>query len=257
MTNPAKTAFFSNTKDDLSVVSSMPAETPCLCHFPMNSPVAKTALCLLSGSFLLSACTDSGPEGPEIMEQELPSAHRTFKLVDSSRERFRYQTRPATAAGTEGGSSAGAPRLVYETPEGWTEGTKSMMRDINMTFGENGEGECYVARLPGAGGGLTANVNRWRGQMGAEPLTEEEIAALPQKSLFGQPASFMSVDGDFTGMGGGGTKSDYRLLGVILSSDAGAVFVKMTGPRALVEANTKAFDQFVASLDVSTGAPGS
>lgn len=230
---------------------------PASAHFLMNSPVAKTALCLLSGTFLLSACTDSGPEGPEIVEQELPSAHRTFKLVETSRERFRYQTRSGAGDAQAGSADSGAPRLVYDTPKGWSEGTKSMMRDINMTFGENGEGECYVARLPGAGGGLAANVNRWRGQMGAEPLTEGEIAALPQKALFGQPASFMSVDGDFTGMGGAGTKSDYRLLGVILSSDAGAVFVKMTGPRALVEANTKAFDQFVGSLDVSTGAPGS
>lgn len=215
---------------------------------------AKTSLTLLPCLFLAVSCSDSGPEGPEIVEMELPESHREFKLVDSSRERFRYQARPqASANNSDAASSGGGPRLVYDVPEGWSEGEKSMMRDINLSFGENGEGECYVARLPGAGGGLSANVNRWRGQMGAEPLTDEQIAALPQKSLFGQPATYLEVDGDFTGMGAQEAKSDYRLLGLILSSDAGAVFVKMTGPRTLVEANTEKFNQFVGSIDVSMG----
>jgi hypothetical protein len=40
------------------------------------------------------------------------------------------------------------------------------------------------------------------------------------------------------------------MLGLILASEAGAVFVKMTGPRELVEANEKNFDIFTNSLDV-------
>lgn len=125
------------------------------------------------------------------------------------------------------------------------------MRVINFSLGENGEGECYVARLPGAGGGLLANVNRWRAQMGVEPLTEEQVDALPTKPLFGQPARYMTVDGSFTpGMGSTDTFPNYRLLGLILASDAGAVFVKMTGPKDLVIKNEAAFDQFTQSIDV-------
>ena len=201
---------------------------------------------------VLVSCNDSdmGPEGPDIVVREIPEAHREFKLVDTARERFRYQTRPA---GSADASQSSGPRLVYATPEGWTDEGRSMMRDVNFSFGENSEGECYVARLPGAGGGLSANVNRWRKQMGADPLSDEEISALPRKNLFGQPATFLSVDGDFTGMGAGEAKKDYRLLGVILSADSGAVFVKMTGPRELVESNAAQFDEFVSSLDVSTG----
>src|SRR5690606_19513113 len=118
--------------------------------------------------------------------------------------RFRYQTRPAAA------SESPAPRgLIYDTPEGWTEKPGSPMRDVNFTFGEKGEGECYVARLPGAGGGLAANVNRWRAQMGTEPLTDEQVAALPTRSLFGQPARFVAVDGAFSpGMGSNETFPD-------------------------------------------------
>ncbi len=205
----------------------------------------------VASTLLLLGCGDAGPSGPEIISRELPEAHREFRIVDTSRERFRYQTREA-APQAQSGQSQGGPQLVWDVPEGWAEKPGSMMRDINMTFGENGEGECYIARLPGAGGGLAANVNRWRGQMGAPDLSAEEIATLPKKPLFGQPATFVSVDGDFSpGMGSTDVKKDHRLLGIILASDAGAVFVKMTGPRELVEANSAKFDQFVSSIDVS------
>lgn len=201
-------------------------------------------------ALLVVSCSDSGPSGSEIVVRELPESQRSFNVPESSTERFRYQTRPARSSSSE---SSSTPRLVYATPEGWDEKPASMMRDINFTFGENGEGECYVSRLPGAGGGLVANVNRWRKQMGADPFSEEEVNALPTKPLFGQPATFLSVDGDFSGMGAQEKQADYRLLGLILSSDAGAVFVKMTGPRELVEKNAAAFDEFTSSIDVSLG----
>lgn len=199
---------------------------------------------------LLAACGDSGTT-PGLIHRSLSDSEKNFKLVESSTERFRYQTTPAGGGAADAGGNAGAPTLVYDTPEGWVEKPGSMMRDINFTIGENGEAECYVARLPGAGGGLLANVNRWRSQMGVEPLTEEEVAALPTKPLFGQEASYVTVDGNYTpGMGSTDTFENYRLLGLILASDAGAVFVKMTGPKDLVVQHEAAFDQFTRSLDV-------
>lgn len=205
----------------------------------------------LIAAALLTSCGDSGPSGPEIVTRELPESQQSFRLVDSSAERFRYEKRDASAASTAAPAST-PPQLVYTTPEGWEEKEGSMMRDVNLSFGENGEGECYVARLPGAGGGLVANVNRWLGQMGADTLSEAEINALPKKALFGQPATFLDVEGDFSpGMGSSEVKKDYRLLGLILASEAGAVFVKMTGPKEIVTQNTEAFDTFTSSLDVS------
>ncbi len=192
-------------------------------------------------------CTESDSVG-ELVERPRSADEREFKFAETSAERFRYQSRPAAESPQQ---QTGGPRLIYDTPEGWEEAPASMMRDINLTFGENGEGEAYVARLPGAGGGLLANVNRWRKQMGAEELSQEEVEALPEKPLFGQPAKFIEIDGAFSGMGGGETKPDYRMLGLILTSDAGAVFVKMTGPRELIEENAEEFDAFTKSIDVS------
>lgn len=206
------------------------------------------AFAALATGFLAS-CGDR--DASALTERSLSPSEREFRLVETSRERFRYQSRPAADSHDGHDHGPSATGLVHDTPEGWTEKPGSAMRDLSFSFGENGEGECYVARLPGAGGGLAANVNRWRAQMGAAPLTDEQVAALPTRPLFGQPAHFVSVDGTFSpGMGSQATFSDYRLVGLILSAEAGAVFVKMTGPRELVETQLAAFDQFVSSLDV-------
>lgn len=210
--------------------------------------------CVIAPATLLalSGCGDRDISAG-LIERELSSSEREFKLAESSTERFRYQTRPAAGGDSSAAGNEGGPKLVYDTPEGWSDKGASMMRDINFSFGESGEGECYVARLPGAGGGLLANVNRWRSQMGAEALTEEQVAALPVKPLFGQPARFVTVDGTYSpGMGSTETFADYRLIGLILASDAGAVFVKMTGPKDLVTKNEAAFDLFTQSIDVKT-----
>lgn len=214
---------------------------------PLFRSVAATAVLLA-----FSGCGDREMSAG-LVERELSSSEREFKLTESSTERFRYQTRTAAGADSSASGSQGGPKLVFTTPEGWTDKGASMMRDINFSFGEKGEGECYVARLPGAGGGLLANVNRWRSQMGAEALTEEQVAALPVKPLFGQAAKFVTVDGTYSpGMGTTDTFANYRLMGLILASDAGAVFVKMTGPKELVTKNEAAFDQFTQSIDVKT-----
>ncbi|NNE91263.1 MAG: hypothetical protein HKN23_06420, partial [Verrucomicrobiales bacterium] len=161
-------------------------------------------------------------------------------------ERFRSRT-PQT------NRDPGQPQLSWDTPEGWSEKPGTDMRLANFTFGEQNEGEVYVVRLQGGGGGLLANVNRWRGQMGLPPISEEDVASLPKKLLFGLEATYVSMDGTFTGMGTE-PKENYRMLGLILSSDIGAVFVKMTGPRELVAENEEKFDEFCQSLGL--GVPG-
>ena len=173
-------------------------------------------------------------------------------LAESDIERFRYSNEPEPRTQPES-TPAGAPKLVWDTPEGWTEAPATQMRDVNLRFGENGEGECYLTRLSGGGGGLVANVNRWRGQMNLPDASAEEIAALPKKPLFTQDATFISIGGDFGGMGGGTAKKDYKLLGLIYATPSAAITVKMTGPKALVEANAAKFDAFTASLDVNFG----
>ena len=219
---------------------------------PLSRMISRLPFFAVFSLFLVLVFSNCKRAETHISVRQLAKEEQELKIVETTAERFRYSAQ-ATSQQDDSHShgSEGGPRLVHDIPEGWQEKPGAMMRDINLTFGENGEGECYLSRLPGAGGGLVPNVNRWRKQMGAAELSAEEVAALPKKKLFGQPATFVQVDGDFGGMSGTEGKKDYRLLGMILSSDNGAVFVKMVGPRKLVEANQKKFDEFVASINIS------
>jgi hypothetical protein len=139
--------------------------------------------------------------------------------------------------------------LIWATPAGWSEQPASQMRLIDLRFGPAGEGECYLSAMPGGAGGMAANLNRWRTQMGAAtPLTDDEIAKLPKKPLLGAASPYLVIDGDFKGVGAEAAKTGYRLLGLIQAAPELTIFVKMTGPKALVEQNTEAFEAFVSSI---------
>lgn len=153
-------------------------------------------------------------------------------------------------------SAAPANPFRWTTPEGWQEQPSTRMRAVNLTFGPEGEGECYLTALPGGGGGLAANVNRWRRQMGLDELEEEAIAALPTQSLLGAPATFVDFEGTFTPMGADEPLPGYRLLGLIQEHSGFMFFVKMTGPAELVAENESAFEAFCASLGIGRSEGG-
>jgi hypothetical protein len=121
------------------------------------------------------------------------------------------------------------------------------MRDISLSFGDGGE--CSVVR---AGGSLVDNVNRWRKQMGLEAISETEAAALPTRNLFGGPGVLVELDGSYQAMGASAATPGYRMVGVILAvpSADSAIFVKMVGPRDLVQGNEAAFEAFCDSLRI-------
>lgn len=141
--------------------------------------------------------------------------------------------------------------LTWTIPEGWSESATpdaTGMRLLDLRFGPNQEGECYISLMPGSAGGLEANVNRWRSQMGQPPYTSDEIAKLEKKPFFNRDAAYLAFDGDFKGFGVESAKTGYRLLGLIHSAEQATIFVKLTGPKALVEQNTAAFDSFTQSI---------
>jgi hypothetical protein len=166
--------------------------------------------------------------------------------ITQTREISEYEATPKLHAYPQ--ERFGDERLSWTTPEGWTRAERSQMRPVNLTFGPNAEGECYLSILPGNAGGVLANVNRWRKQMGQPNISESELDQLPKKILLGIQGVFVEADGDYTNVGATEAKPDHRLIGIVASIGDSALFVKMVGPKALVEANTAAFEAFVASL---------
>jgi hypothetical protein len=92
----------------------------------------------------------------------------------------------------------------------------------------------------GAMGDLTANVNRWRGEMKLPPASEEQARREAQNlTVAGSPGSYVDL---------GDSDGKQRLLAVMVPRGKRVWFFKMVGPAAAVAQQKTAFDTFVQSV---------
>ena len=148
-------------------------------------------------------------------------------------QRFGFQMRTEPVA--DGG-------LHWTTPSGWQEVAPTSLRQANFVVGGDDGAQCYLTVLSGDGGGVAANVNRWREQMSLAAATSEEIEALPRVDFFGQPGYLVDLAGSF------GEATDQRMLGVALIDGGDAKFLKLLGPDPVVEEYREAFLALAASF---------
>lgn len=98
----------------------------------------------------------------------------------------------------------------------------------------------------GGAGGVDANVKRWLGQF----ESKEGADKVEPETIGGVKVMFVSTEGTFSGGMPGAAAApleNYALLGAILDHADGAVFVKMTGPAAVVQGAAKQFRAFIAA----------
>lgn len=153
----------------------------------------------------------------------------------------------AAAEADAQGQDSGQPAFEYDLPAGWTAQPSTSMRPVNLRVAGDARCDCYLSSLPGAAGGILENVNRWRKQMGAAPIDEDALAKLPRAKLLGREAVVVEVDGTFSGMGGASLEGA-RMVGAIASLPAVTLFLKMTGPKEVVQKERAAFDKLLASV---------
>lgn len=146
-----------------------------------------------------------------------------------------------------------AALFTYDLPDGWEALEPTQFRLINLRFRAVPMAEITFIILGGDGGGLAANVNRWRAQVGLEPATDLEVAAYPERNVFENAATYVEFNGPYQGMGGPKIE-DGALYGVVLPRDGRTLFVKMTGPRGTLEAERAHFAEFMDSLGLSAEA---
>jgi hypothetical protein len=199
-------------------------------------------LCFL---LLLSGCGDPARDVSYAERRTAPALKAPVRKM-SDGERF----------GAGPSAPAEAPSdmpLSWDTPPGWAELAPTQMRMINFKVGD--EGECYLTILGGSGGGVSGNVNRWRGQLGLEDLSEASVENLPRMNVLGRDGYRIDLEGAYRGMGTV-AKEGWALRGVITNSARFTLFVKFTGPQALVERETAGFESFCSSLGFTAEAGG-
>ena len=100
-----------------------------------------------------------------------------------------------------------------------------------------------VSMSPGDGGGLLANLNRWRTQLGLASVAEADLAKEVQPlDLPGAKASLADVTGKDARSG-----QPARMVAVVIPRSGATWFYKLMGEAQLVQQEKDAFLKFVQS----------
>lgn len=133
----------------------------------------------------------------------------------------------------------------------WVEVSSPMRKaqlKVNSADGKASAEVVFFQFGSGAAGGVQANVDRWMRQF-AEP--REKINAKTEEKTVGKTKiTYASAEGTYqSGMPGGPhtPMTDYALLGAIIESEDGSIFVRMTGPKELVKSATAEFKKMIES----------
>lgn len=142
----------------------------------------------------------------------------------------------------------------FDVPEGWEKLpiARGSMRvaSFRITDGDR-SADVSVIPLAGPAGGLLANVNRWRGEVGLPDITEKEMQK-DAKMINARAGAVVYVD--LLGPETAGPKRE-RTLGGILLHGGQSWFFKLRGPADLVAKQVGAFEKFLQSLRFAE-APG-
>jgi hypothetical protein len=163
-----------------------------------------------------------------------------------------------SASGSDGGMPAAASAALppppsvdkpaWEMPVGWHEVPPGQMLLAKFSLAANdGAADITVSSFPGEVGGLLANINRWRGQVGlpavGDPDLEKSYASL---DVLGGKAMLVDVNGAKNG-------KDTRLIGVIWPRNGQTWFYKMMGDSAVAGREKDKFLKFIQSVKYPNG----
>jgi len=167
------------------------------------------------------------PPGHPPVKSELPPGHPP---IDMSQ-----QTLPP-------GTAAEVANPKWDVPAAWQPGKASSMRRGSYVVKGAGDktAEIAVTVFPGDVGGLVANVNRWRGQIGLAPTTAADIDATTTKlTVAGAAATQVDFTNEATGD---------RMIVITVPHAGNSWFYKLTGNTAVVETAKADLVRFVQSV---------
>lgn len=157
---------------------------------------------------------------------------------------------PSLSAATEAMPDLSPPghsadeKPSWDVPSGWQEQAAGSMRVASfLVTGEAGaKADISVIKLAGAAGGVLANVNRWRSQMGLPSVDEAGLEKLASHhDVQGVPITVVDMAGE------GNSNKGNRLVAAIVPRSGATWFYKMLGNDPLVAQQKAAFIKFVQS----------
>ncbi len=188
---------------------------------------------------ILCACK---PE-PKISTYEVKSENASVAAKEKEDSSMTNNTMKGNASMQAEVAAVAEPKWGT-VPKTWITSAPNPMRkgSWSITQADGTKAEIAVTVFPGDVGGDTANVNRWRGQIGLEKVSDEKIKssqiAITVGNLTGRLYYLVSSDG----------KSS--TTAVILPKNNSTWFFKLTGDTAIVNAEKESFLKMVTQTQL-------
>lgn len=164
---------------------------------------------------------------------------RTYKVaVDSNAESPAAASAPSPAASSQ--------EVIWLAPEDWK--TEEVGQFLTAAYSPPGSGRVTVSKLGGDGGGLAANVNRWRGQVSMEPLPENEVVG-QRFDIAGSNESMLL----FNLIPEGSAPDADGILAAVLPLASETWYFKFSGKVSEIEKGSDSFVNFLGSIRISGG----
>ncbi len=138
-------------------------------------------------------------------------------------------------------------QFTFARPAAWKWIEAGGMRKAQLQIGEGkSQGEVVFFEFPaGQGGEVKANIDRWLGQF-QEP--REKLQSKTEKVPGKVPVTYVQAEGTYmSGMPGAPKTAmpNYALQGAIAEAPGGNIFIRLTGPAALVKSSQAEFKKMV------------
>ena len=188
-----------------------------------------------------------------VVKEQKPAFLQFLKSVS-------FESAPATtaAANPHDGMSMGQPISAEamatavsnpSLPAGWKEIPNPQMLLAKYVIQGSGDAkaEVNVSMLSGTGGGVMANVTRWRGQLALAPMTEEDFSKQAQTvDVAGRKGTLVDMTGT-----DGKTGKKSRLVGIIVPEASDTWFYKLMGDPEIVGQQKDTFTKFLQTAKFS------
>ena len=143
-------------------------------------------------------------------------------------------------------ASSGQDKPNWQVPSGWQEtpGGQFLVAKFLIRGAGDAQAAINVSMSAGDGGGLLANLNRWRGQLGLAPVAGADLSKQVQPlDVPGSQATLADIAGTDARTG-----QKARLLAAVVPQGQQTWFYKLMGDEQVVEQQKEAFTKFVQTV---------
>lgn len=156
--------------------------------------------------------------------------------------------------------SVDAGGLTFQAPEAWKSvPTRSTMRraqlKVDPVSGDDYPATLIVYAFPGGAGSVEANLNRWQSQFqdadGNPPRIESKKVKGKNTDVTRVETAGHYKPSSFPGIAPEPERDNARMYVAVVITDRAGYFLKMVGPDKTMNSIRRAFDDLIASIEVT------